>query len=239
MTHKTGRFLLLVGMMGGLFSFQTSAQQEDAPVGWPYRPQTRDLPVPMPAQPEPKKTDDPKAAESPRKSGYPKKIPEREKPVPYKILPQAPSEEASQTESHSSSDPDSPAMNAIAPLERFLLPVPELDFTYDAGRIALTRDEVNQLNRLAQRLRAGTEKITITAWAAPISNPVSNSGSGSAAQEARTVLEHALARCLAVRGFLVREGIALNRMTIHALASPEQGASKKARLMIRQEKPTP
>ncbi|GEQ98644.1 hypothetical protein JCM17844_22810 [Iodidimonas gelatinilytica] len=235
MTHKTGRFLLLVGVMGGLFSFQTSAQQEDAPVGWPYRPQTRDLPVPMPAQPEPKKTGDPKAAESPRKSGYPKKIPEREKPVPYKILPQAPSEGASQAESYSASDPDSPAMNAIAPLERFLLPVPELDFTYDAGRIALTRDEVNQLSRLAQRLRAGTEKITITAWAAPISD----SGSGSAAQEARTALEHALARCLAVRGFLVREGIALNRMTIHALASPDQGTPEKARLMIRQEKPTP
>ncbi|WP_150007126.1 OmpA family protein [Iodidimonas nitroreducens] len=181
----------MIGLMLGFTPFPALAQQKDEPVGWPYRPKSPDHAVPMPVTPDEAK----KAAPKPRKD---QPDPETQAADPGRSSSPAPA-------------PSPAKAGDIAPLERFLLPVRPLDFRFEEDRIALNRSEADQLSRLAQRLRAAKDKIIIT----------SRTGSISQDDDDRAqALEHALARALAVRAFLLREGVGIDRITLEAISDP-------------------
>lgn len=103
----------------------------------------------------------------------------------------------------------------IAPIERIRLPVRPLDFIYDDARIALNRDEVQKLTRLAERLRGNHDRLHIVSY-----------GPGQTPSP-RQSLEAALTRALHIRSFLVHEGIALSRIDLDA--RPHKHPGNKAR----------
>ncbi len=104
-------------------------------------------------------------------------------------------------------DPLSPeTINAgLAPLDRITLPIRPLDFVFEGDRTALTRAEAKALSRLARRLRGTRNRVSITAY---------TDSSGRSAKEA---LRLSLTRALAIRAFLVREGVPLERIDLTAL----------------------
>lgn len=108
---------------------------------------------------------------------------------------------------------------AIGALERYALPITPLRFVYAKERRAMTRAEASALKDLAERLRTEPARVTITAYAAD--------GAGGN----REALRLPLARALAVRALLVREGVAASDITVSVLAHAKAGA-EKARLEI-------
>lgn len=180
---RPGRLaLILAGLLPVAQALAQSApSRREEPAGWPLRPNRQTLPVPMPVEParRPPSPDE--------RSGAP--------------------EHAGPATTAASGDtlPD----NEIAPLDRFLLPIRPLFFTFDDARTALTREETAQLSRLAQRLRGTDDRLAITAR------------SDASGRTTREALELSLARALAVRGFLIREGVPVAQIDITALPFDE------------------
>lgn len=142
---------------------------------------------------------------------YRPKQQERAAPMPERPKPAPGGDEAdAAAPPEASGSQRRPIDTGITPLERVLLPIRPLGFVYDKERIALTRDELNQLRRLAERLKAGDERVLLSSHAAP-------DGDGRAA------LERALARALLVRSLLIEEGIALRRITLRAEPVAREG----------------
>ncbi len=160
----------------------TLAQSGDEPVGWPYRPPVRKpvTPMPVPAKPMPQQDRPDRQTEKPLEAGPPADTGGGE------ILRVRPEDE-------------------IGPIERIILPVRPLDFSYKDDRVALTRDETTRLRRMAERLRKGEMRVAITSWAPP------------QATTPRAGLETALTRALYVRSFLVHEGVPLALIDLKAL----------------------
>lgn len=176
---RPGRLaLLLAGLLPAAVAFaQEPPPRREEPVGWPFRPQPRALPVPMPVEPA---RPDPAPAFGAR--GEDRAAMSRQGLAPG---------------------------NEIAPIDRFLLPIRPLEFSFEDSRTALTREETTQLSRLAQRLRGTDERLAIVAR------------SDAGGRTARATLELSLTRALAVRGFLIREGVAVERIDLTALPHDE------------------
>lgn len=109
----------------------------------------------------------------------------------------------------------------IAPLESFLLPIEPMSFAYeDPERWRLTRAEAIRLERLAVRLRGTSDRVAITAYAAPLSEA-----------ESRAALTLALTRGLAIRQYLTEEGVSLEQIDVTALPErAEDGSAHKAEI---------
>ncbi|MFQ5348246.1 MAG: OmpA family protein [Rhodothalassiaceae bacterium] len=179
----TTPLLRLVSLAALLVSGPAAAQQADEPVGWPLRPK-------------------PPAHEVP-------------KPVPMESLAPPPAEDSDAGAPGESDDRDPMTARdinaALAPIDRFTLPLQPLDLHFVDDRTALTRAEANALSRLARRLREGSERISIVA---------STDTTGRSAEDA---LRLSLTRALMVRALLVREGISIERIDLTALPHGEDG----------------
>ncbi len=128
-------------------------------------------------------------------------------------------------ETATNSDTLSPeTINAgLAPLDRVVLPVRPLDFVFEGERTALTRSEAKALSRLARRLRGTQNRVSITAY---------TDASGRSAKEA---LRLSLTRALAVRAFLLREGVPIERIELSALPhGGEKSLAGEGRVHIEQ-----
>ncbi len=129
------------------------------------------------------------------------------KPVPKEAVeqetpPSSPTEEAAAGDDRLSPE----TINAdLAPLDRILLPIRPLDFVFEGERTALTRAEARALSRLARRLRGTENRVRITAH------------TDASGRSARDALRLSLTRALAIRGFLVREGVPVERIDLSAL----------------------
>ncbi|RMD90683.1 MAG: hypothetical protein D6807_01235 [Alphaproteobacteria bacterium] len=180
----TSSLLRLASLAALLVSGAAAAQQADEPVGWPLRPKAPAHEVP--------------------------------KPVPMESLaPTPPGEDTVTGTPRGSENRDSVTARdinaALAPIDRFTLPLRPLDLRFEGDRTALIRSEANALSRLARRLRGGSERISIVA---------STDTTGRSAEEA---LRLSLTRALMVRALLVREGISIDRIDLTALPYGEDG----------------
>lgn len=159
----------------------TPAQMAQEPVGWPRRAELD----PEPAAP----------AASSREDGAP------DRPSAAGAEPETPQEAPQEAPLGRPLDaaPEPVARRAdpaadIGALDRFDLPITPLDFVFRDGRIDLTRKETQALDRLAIRLRGRSDAVRITATGPP-------------GPDAPAALEAALARALAVRRYLLQQGV--------------------------------
>lgn len=150
--------------------------------------------------------------------GWPLRTQPRALPVPMPVAPSrpapTPAPEASEQQDAAAPPAGLAPGNEIAPIDRFLLPIRPLRFTFEDARTALTREETAQLSRLAQRVRGTDDRLSIVAQ------------SDAGGRTAREALELSLTRALAVRGFLIREGVPVERIDLTAL--PHDGEATVA-----------
>lgn len=191
----------LAAVAAAMLALEAAAQETERsePVGWPLRP-SDDASKPAEALEDPAPETIPAtkapAARPPSPSARPAE------PPAWPLRPDPAIEGASQSPAPRIVSPDAD----IGALDRIVLPIEPLSFSFAGERTALTRRETQALDRLALRLRLHPEPIVVT---------------GSASQERHgreEALHLALTRALAVRHYLIEEGASEGLIEIVASA---------------------
>lgn len=197
----------LAAVFAAMLALDAAAQEseQDEPVGWPLPPaEDAPLPADAPKKTSPQSPPEAKAEPAPSAPAPPR----RSTPLPGRA--RSPGSESGIADKAGKPSPRSvPPDAGIGGLERIVLPIEPLSFSFRGERTALTRRETQALDRLAVRLRLHPEAIVVT-------------GSASPERHGReTALRLALMRALAVRHYLIEEGAAEELIEVVASAKAE------------------
>jgi len=196
------------------------AQAPDEPVGWPWRP-------------EPGAAADKESAPTVKESAPADKadVPEQPPEAPGTAMPDAGASPDPGVVAPDAAvgwplrrDQARPRVDAgIGVIDRFDLPIAPIEFAFESDRTTLTRTETQALDRLAIRLRGRSDAVTVIA-------------SAPEGRDHRRALRSALIRALAVRLYLLRQGVREDQ--IEAVAELAEGTAA-ARLVIRPVRTAP